>query len=286
MSSFERLPQEIRNLIYEHCLLHDGEINPHPIYFERTELESKGCVPAKRMNFGDISMFRITNVRYSKQLPSVALLGVNHAIQHEAATILYGKNVWRISDTQLFAGFRMFDMFDMFDSYSSYFRHIVTSFDMRDVHPQHLMGITNHVMNTSGDYDKEHYGMGRRIHDMRIDSLCATWAFKQSSLEQMRLKSLVFDFRNLFCPNGCCRLSVIKLLCEQLGQDGPWYRLEPAFTFESQATNSTTNEAKRSTDVKVVGLRNPQEKRLIQNMWGLDNIDMEAVPEGPGPKWL
>ncbi len=277
MSSFERLPQELRNLIYDHCLLHDGEINPYPRYFERTEMESTYCYPAKMMSFGDIGTFRKANLRYSKQWPSVALLGVNRAIQREAATILYGKNVWRISDTQLCA------KFDIFDNYSNYFRHIVTSFDMRDVHPQRLMGITNHVISTCGGYGQGHYGIGRRIHDLRINEFGSIWAFKRLSLERMQLKSLVFDFCNLFCPNGCCRLSVTKLLCERLGQDGPWYRLEHAIPSDS-LTYFTPNEAKRSTDVKVVGLRYPQEAWLIQEIWGLDIIHMEVDRDGPGHK--
>ena len=282
MSPFEKLPQEIRDLIYEHCLLYDGEINPHPTWFERIEMEERDCVPAKMMNCGNIGIFRKPNMRYSKQWPSVALLGVKRAIQREAATILFGKNVWRISDTQQCAGI------NIFDSYSSYFRHIVTSFDMRDVHPQQLMKITNYIMATLGIYGEEtdsRIGTRRTeaIHNLRNRALCITWAFKRMSLERMQLKTLVLDIRNLFCLNGCCRLSVIKLLCEQLGRRGPWYRLEQAISSDSLA-HFTPIEAKRSTDVKVVGLGYPQEARLIQEIWGLDIIHMEVDRDGPGHK--
>ena len=35
MSAFEKLPREIRDLIYEYCLLYEGEIVPFPRDYER-----------------------------------------------------------------------------------------------------------------------------------------------------------------------------------------------------------------------------------------------------------
>ena len=265
-------------MIYELCLLHDGEIVPHPTTYERDDTDFKGCRPAEAVTYDALyptlqpvsTAFPVRqSVTYSKRWPSVALLGVNKAIQHEAAIILFGKNVWRISETELS------DCNHMWEIYNSYFQQIVTSFDMRDVTPRQLMDVTDNILgcgNIDGEEEKFYEDDDAReyTHKVRIEKMREIWKFKRDMLEGMQLKSLVLDIRNLFCPGGCCRVPIINQLCLDLKQRGPWYKLKPNLEDELVDSHKTDIEAKRLTNVKVVGLRHPKEARLIRQRWGLD----------------
>lgn len=265
-------------MIYEICLLHDGEINPHPTDYERIEIKFKGGVPAKMMSDHILNPSLKSPVKYSRQWPSVALLGVNKAIQDEAATILFGKNVWRLSGLALESR----SMSDLWENYRKYFLHVTTSFDMRDITPPQLMYITNVVskwriekgknieVSDSGD-------TGLSTHNCRIKAMRANWNVKRSFLEGMQLKSLVFDIRNLFCPSGCCRFSIIKQFCEHLGTEGQWSRLWQKSGRSLSTAAEFDAEAVTRTDIKIVGLKVPEERRPFQKLWGLDLEDLSEI---------
>lgn len=74
VSVFEKLPREIRDMIYELCLCVDGAIQPYP---EWAETNYKMRIEGPR--------------------PEVALLALNKRIRDEALDILFGKNEWRIT---------------------------------------------------------------------------------------------------------------------------------------------------------------------------------------------
>ena len=61
-------------MIYEYCLVVNGHIVPYRENYDRN-----------------------TDLDYKGDKPTVALLTVNKAVRKEAASIFYGKNVWRIA---------------------------------------------------------------------------------------------------------------------------------------------------------------------------------------------
>ncbi|KAL8643853.1 MAG: hypothetical protein Q9226_008079 [Calogaya cf. arnoldii] len=73
---FLRLPGELRNQIYELCLVVDGTINPYPAQYQDNLIVPKG-----------------------QSKPSVALLRVSKLVKAEAQPILYGRNTWLHNQT-------------------------------------------------------------------------------------------------------------------------------------------------------------------------------------------
>lgn len=73
-SAFMRLPREIRNLIYKFCLIVHGQVVPYKENYDRDTAQD-----------------------YTGDKPILALFAVDKAIRKEAASIFYGKNVWRIT---------------------------------------------------------------------------------------------------------------------------------------------------------------------------------------------
>ncbi len=74
MSAFEKLPREIRDIIYELCLCVDEILIPYPDPWE--------------IDF---------TLEFKPPQPEVALLALNRQIREEALPILFGKNTWRIT---------------------------------------------------------------------------------------------------------------------------------------------------------------------------------------------
>ena len=102
-STFEKLPREVRDLIYGYCLIHDGEIIPYPTVDEVKQIEASGGTPAKRsmirksIEYNERELRSCAETKYATDWPSIALLGVSKGIREEAAILLFGMNVWRLS---------------------------------------------------------------------------------------------------------------------------------------------------------------------------------------------
>ena len=80
-------------------------------------------------------------------------------------------------------------------------------------------------------------------------------------LSQMKLRSLSFDFFNLNCSSGCCRREALQSCLVFLGSNGPWYRWE--------REGGVASETNIETKVRVLGLKNDEEKKLFWQTWGL-----------------
>lgn len=83
MSAFEKLPQEIRDLIYDHCLIYHKCIVPFPNLEERNLVKLNGHEPG-RLWVGRVDQnIRSSrgNKRYTADWPKFALLGVNKTVQ-------------------------------------------------------------------------------------------------------------------------------------------------------------------------------------------------------------
>ena len=271
MPGFEKVPREVRDLIFEYCLLYNGEIVPFPSGYERTEIEgrlqvsiSKGSL-LQRTTVNEGGRHAFLGYPYvkrgafqTKHQPCVALLGVNSMIRDEAASILFGKNVWRLSSRS----YGHDDSYCLWTTYASYFRHIVTKFDYRNFDEVQLLDITMMEIDCVEE-DSDHFDPAgtANIHQGQLSLLRDNIAVKRDILIKMNLQSLSFDFPNLFCSSGCCRRDAIQSCLISLGPTGPWFMLGREGYGES--------ETKQRTDVKTLGLKNDNGRKLLLDIWGL-----------------
>lgn len=279
MSTFEKLPREVRNIVYRHCLIYDGEIIPYPTIDEVEQIQNSGGKPAKRcIGRKDFAcnekrgLQSCGRTKYATHWPSIALLGVCKGIQEEAANILFGMNVWRLSYVKHWANA---EKLSVWCTYAHHFRHITTHISMNDA--GNMLHLTKKTKALGKSQDGSYTQRRKHNHRFSLHFLIQTFRVKQLVLAQMHpnLKSLVFNVENLYCPSGCCRDRVLCFLCQELGQEGPWYRLE--VDEGAERTRSATArtvvldvEAKRKVDVKVIGLENDSEKEIFMKQWGLE----------------
>lgn len=274
MSAFEKLPREIRDLIYEHCLLYDGEIVPLPRDYEREEIErpsqvsnptSSSSQRKPKQTSGQNALLGYSYVRreafQTKEKPCVALLGVNATIRDEAASILFGKDVWRLSSRSYAQDAD--EKYRLWETYAKYFRYVVTRFDARDIDEAHLLDISIGEMDRVEE-DLDHFDQTGtpNVHEEQLGLLRDGFIWKRSILLRMNLKSLSLDFFNLLCPSWCCRREALQSCLVFLGPIGPWYR--------SERERDRDSETELRTDVKVFGLKNVEEVGLLRETWGFE----------------
>ena len=279
MSAFEKLPREVRDMIYKYCLLYDGEIIPYPYIDEVDEIRFKGWKPAKRC-IGSYGIERNSEgdlrpcggITYATDWPSVALLGVSKGIQEEAANILFGMNVWRLSYVDHWG---IGEKKTLWYRYQHHFRHITTGISMHEMLRKYMY-LVSHEWKADP--------ITSYFHTKGLEDLGTIFMWMHELLVRMsQLKSLVFNFGKFFCPHYSCRTGVLHdfcrkgLLhdfCRKMGRDGPWYRLEvdkKAGRSCGVTTAVVPNiEANRKVDVKVIGLGDDLEKEIFVQRWGLE----------------
>lgn len=270
MSAFEKLPREIRDLIYERCLIYDGEIVPFPRGYERIGPDRPPRLEnghGSRQKDGLGPLLGYPNVkRNAKQIenkPCVALLGINSTIREEVAMILFGKNVWRLS----LVSYVQRDRCRLWQTYAHYFRHIVTRFDACYVdETEHLDiemgGMTRDEQDAEDSEDSDHFDPAGSLdtHKQDMDLLRDDFITKRGILQQMSLKSLSMDFSRLYCRHGCCRHKALESCLECLGSAGPWYM--------SERKRDRGVKTESETSVKVLGLKDVKEMSLFREFWG------------------
>lgn len=111
MANFAILPREVRDNIYQYCLVTANIIYPYIAYYEQED----GIKPYSK----------------SKENLAIGLLGVKKSIQDEAATVLFGQNTWHLSDPS--SGKRFPQL--LWTKYTDDFRHVQLKLDIRDYHP-------------------------------------------------------------------------------------------------------------------------------------------------------
>ncbi|KAI4256454.1 MAG: hypothetical protein L6R42_006210 [Xanthoria sp. 1 TBL-2021] len=199
MVAFLDLPRETRDAIYEYCLLVEGEIVPypteyayHPYKSDKPAEQQKSCMDRK---------------------PDVALLPVSKQIREETCPILYGRNLWRVSDTYRHPG-----TFRNLRQVVRHSKHIIISLDFRDLDPAYHDDENEADLNRSyvfgrcvGDADHMYElssARRRNIHDRRVSKLVESWANKMCSVHSIWFdpETVTIDISNCWCPFGCCRL--------------------------------------------------------------------------------
>ena len=266
-------------MIYEHCLLYDGEIIPFPSYYEMNVIEERPHI-SKAMNL-NLSIFMQTGGQnpflgfpsvkrgtfQEETKPCVALLGVNSTIREEAAIILFGKNVWHLSSRPYVRD----DKYHLWETHAKHFRYVVTTFDDGDVDLEELRSTCIEEMKRVEE-DSDHFDQTGTAdtQPVRLSFLKDSFKEKRDILQKMSLKSLSVDFSDLCCSSVCCRRIVLQncLIC--LGRTGPWSMLNRA--------PGRGLENRIRINVRSTGLRNDEEKKLLHDTWGLEvDCKMDTV---------
>ena len=276
-------------MIYGYCLIYDGDIIPYPSTDEREEIAESGEKAAKlcierRERKGAMTVMMKRDLRacggitYAEDWPCIALLAVNKSIQEEAANVLFGKNVWRLSYFEQWKGQNS----SLWFSYAGYFRHITTQMSMNDVG-----NMVQHIKERRA-FGKKHGWSAKTlqedIHGIGLFYMDFRFEWKRRMLMRMNLKSLVFDVENLFCPHGCCREEVLEYLCECMGLIGLGYERK----VDEQAVKSwdalthlfLDSETKHKTGIKVIGLENDSEMKIFKKRTGRHTCNEVEVNEG------
>ncbi|KAL8948528.1 MAG: hypothetical protein Q9222_005296 [Ikaeria aurantiellina] len=198
MACFLDLPLEIRTMIYEYCLVVQGEIVPYPAEYEYPRYK------------GDKKSDQEDN--YMKRKPDVALLQVNKQIGEEARQILHGRNLWRVSlPSTKRNGESWRTVLSMYENVYESVRHVVTSFDVRDLGLEQSIkfheGWNNRLPSPSyNDTDPAPQSRLDNIHYDRKLKLERRWDRKIDAMVPLSRETLIIDITNCWCPFGCCRM--------------------------------------------------------------------------------
>ncbi|KAL9000278.1 MAG: hypothetical protein Q9169_000995 [Polycauliona sp. 2 TL-2023] len=189
MPSFLDLPGEVRNMIYEYCLVVEGEIVPYPAEHEYPRFKPERMT-AQQCN-------------YMKRKPDVALLQVNKQIREETCPLLYARNLWRISGT-----WDSSPVFEEFGRVKRYFKHIVTSLDSRDLGHAYC-----DVESQTARWKYVHPSVSikhrrKKGHTSRALDLDRIWFTRMDFFhgDESNPKIVTVDISNSWCPFGCCRM--------------------------------------------------------------------------------
>ena len=310
-STFEKLPREIRDQIYGYCLIHDGEIIPYPTVDEVKQIEESGGTPAKRSIIRKFTEYKeykkykeretrsCAETKYATDWPSIALLGVSKGIREEAAILLFGMNVWRLSFRQRR---RKGEEQDFWWAHLEHFRHITTHMSSNDAGT--MVDIIKNQRLTGKLAGWSHRKTMELIHNESREDLGTTFSWKYDLIKGMipTLSSLVIDVEDLYCPRGCCRDPLLHDLCLPLSRHAPYYNLkldESLTTIENDCVRlngesvgkwkeisagksekveeikSISPEAvdlalqiEHKIDLKVTGFNDDRERDLFRKPWG------------------
>lgn len=183
-------------MIYKICLVVHGEIVPYKENHDRD-----------------------TDQDYTGDMPMVALLGVDKSIRKEAASLFYGKNVWRITSkadnlakssyTPISIGLSGGDWpKTIWTVHARLFRHVIIHahrLDVNDLDPDVLSSIARSTA------VKNLQQRMARAHKRNFNRMLGCWSPKFSLVLRMpKLFSVTFDVGKLYCLNGCCRVRILR----------------------------------------------------------------------------
>lgn len=183
---FLTLPREIRDMIYEYCVLFDREIFPYPTWYDYSD----------------------GHTTTGQEMPCTALLAVNKTVQAEAEVLLYGKNLFKLSD------YNILGLRSEWTFCHPALRHLSIKFDSRALCPEVGLDISAKYFSRLSAGSISRAQMRKDIHSDRCQALIALWATMAEFLDRLELRTLEIDFTNCYCPGGCCRL--VQEICGYL----------------------------------------------------------------------
>ena len=228
--TFLKLPLEVRQTIYQFCLIVNSPINPCPTIHEPPSLLAS-----------------------KTHRPCVALLRVNKQVEAEAADVLYGHNRWLIP---LSLNHYIFYPQKVSVNNARRFRHIIVRLDFYKISDELRYSIIldshkyEHAQTSKQRFNYIHSRMLRilnwEVHKVRR---YVKWEYK-------KLQTLVLDVENLYCPLGCCRLELMR---------GRLYH-----QFISQLNKLPSFWPDCTLHVTVTGLSTQEEKDIVRNLWKME----------------
>ena len=210
--SFLDLPAEIRQMVYESCLITRRVIRPIVVQYELDD----GVRPYSAWPAED--------------KVAIGLLGTCHLIREEARRVLYGKNTWHISGrydkhwSPPFCGMGM-ETSSLWRLNVDLFRSVEVSLDFRDVDNRcrrQVMGAVfrrPRIPSQSPDYSEDRTKL---VHNLLMSTIFFTWIAKLALVRQMCLSQFTVHLSDCTCPGSCCRLE--KFVVSDAHLLGPWHR--------------------------------------------------------------
>ena len=196
--TFTSLPREIRDHIYEHCLIADEEIVPFPCKQRRTRWEiPKGGLALEH---------RHLDRKEARKILSLGLLRVNRQISDEAAQIYYSRNFFRLSR------FDVDHITQFWLRYSHSFRYLVLGDEMEStVHSRRLIKIGRWLWLWKLPLRRHTDRYQSRFHINTMHSLDSakyleTLRRKFEAVKDMKLKTLTIALHTLRCKIRACGL--------------------------------------------------------------------------------
>lgn len=235
MSLLDKLPYEIRRMIYEPCLMYDhGDIIPFPTPKERKAQELRGARPANHyVTWPDTKHARLGGVKYREEFSCIALLGVNRKVQREAADILFQQNTWRISYTVEMKSYPPYGAF--WNRYVDLIHHITTQCASTDVAPAIMDNLrAGHEGLFATNSSVQH----RHEDTLGIEQQETAWSARFSLIGRMKaLETLTIDVRWLWLPTLCHREEALETLCKLFRTKARWLVIKEWTHFRLQKTS-------------------------------------------------
>ncbi|KAG8526001.1 uncharacterized protein KY384_000763 [Bacidia gigantensis] len=193
MSHFLKLPLELRNIIYRHCLVMEDDND-----------DDDGIIPYLRSYEEEDGLESWNGFR--APIPGIGLLTVNKEISSEAKIIFYGENRWRLHCWGRYPG-HISDKDQLRVKNKHLFRHVQITLDARDLHRRDSVVLINGKFEENRDPNGE---LQARHADNRRHHL-RNWGLTLRILDGMNLISLDIEIGYMFCSIGCCRFGALSL---------------------------------------------------------------------------
>lgn len=251
------LPTDVRNMIFEYCLVVKGCITPYKGVFTR-----------------------VTDQDHTSHDFTVGLLAVNKVIRIEAAAIFYGKNVWRVtiqtSYVESDAEIELFnppsgtdeDLTLIWSTHRALFRRVLIRADRYDI-----VGFDHRNTREWRSRINPNKPLAKRMEAAHSDNSelmhgCFGSPFK-TVLEMPNLVSITFDVRNLLCLTGCCRIDPLQL----------FFALFKMFWHDSLSFGLGNSPINNLRTAYVTGIKSPLEEAQIVNTLGTPKIPWVVLKE-------
>ncbi|KAI1763875.1 hypothetical protein GGR53DRAFT_530973 [Hypoxylon sp. FL1150] len=220
------LPGEMRNTIYEYCLVKGTIFMPKGAFTDKVKYKRKytrgARIDATRSErYKDIPEDWGALYKAKKRIGLIC--GVSKQVQAEALYVFYGRNrfvlpygYWTITNVMVSSGPPLSrpDRSEPWNLISRYIRDLSITYDTRsdDLASRSTAMLTpsrsrvlSAVEGNGSVADKPEFW--REAHDLGVSRVAYAWMRYSWHFQHMQLDRLQLCFRECFCPMGCCRLA-------------------------------------------------------------------------------
>ena len=198
----------------------------------------------------------------------MALLQVNKTVEAEAAPVLYGENVWRVTVHAPHVhdpSSSNHESVSLWSRRAKLFRHIEIMFHQGDIDAEWFSSYTasRHLWRPAVTRD----WLIRMMHEGAKNNMRNIWRDKLSHAKEMQsLRTVTFDVGSLYCHVGCCRAEMVSLALDGFHAS--------SFTDHGGMEN-LKSLAKAGTKFMVKGLKRSDEKEFVRGL----GVSMTIVEE-------